>query len=203
MQRAGATVVAVEPGEFELNGPGFVPEFNWGLREGVDAYLAATDAPMRSLAEVIDFNNEDLSRYAPWGQDRLRDCLSNPLGEGEVRQIARANRQQAREYLSALLDGEELDALVGVDTLQSMIYPFAGFPAIAVPAGAPWGVPVSVTFIGRARSDGELLGMAYAFEQEAKLRVPPELPRASVAGGSARGVPRSGATQRGSGPQPA
>lgn len=190
LQRAGAKVVAVQPGPFELAGAGFVPEFNWGLREGVNAYLAATDAPVRSLADVIEFNNEDLSRYAPWGQDRLRDCLWSPLGEEETRQIARANRQQAREYLTGLLDGEELDALVGVDTMQSMIYPFAGYPAIAVPAGTPWGVPVSVTFIGRLRSDGELLGMAYAFEQASRLRVPPPLPRANVPGATSRPVPR-------------
>jgi amidase len=178
MQVAGAKVTAVSAAEFELGAPGFVPEFNWGLREGVDAYLAATDAPARSLDEVIAFNDENLPRFAPWGQDRLRDCLWNPLGEREVRQIARANRQQAREYLMELLDGNELDALVGLDTLQSMIYPFAGFPAITVPAGAPWGVPVGVTFIGRAKSDGELIGMAYAFEQASHLRVPPTLPHA-------------------------
>lgn len=176
MQAAGARTMAILPEAFELSGPGFVPEFNWGLREGVDAYLAATDAPARSLQEIIAFNDEDLGRYAPWGQDRLRDCLSSPLGEQEARHLARANRQQAREYLTALLDGNELDALVGVDTLQSMIYPFAGFPAITVPAGAPWGVPVGVTFIGRAQSDAELLGMAYAFEQASRLRVPPTLP---------------------------
>jgi amidase len=178
MQAAGAKVTPTAAAEFELGGPGFVPEFNWGLRQGVDAYLAATGAPARSLADVIAFNDENLPRYAPWGQDRLRDCLWNPLGEREVRPIARANRQQAREYLARLLDGNELDALVGLDTLQSMIYPFAGFPAITVPAGAPWGVPVGVTFIGRAKSDGELIGMAYAFEQASQLRVPPTLPQA-------------------------
>ena len=181
MERAGATVVVLRPPAFELSGPGFVPEFNWGLREGVNAYLAATRAPARSLSDVIDFNNEDPSRYAPWGQDRLRDCLWSPLGEKEARQIGRSNRQQARAYLSGLLDGDELDALLGIDTLQSMIYPFAGFPAIAVPAGAPWGVPVAVTFIGRAKSDAALLAMAYAYEQATRLRVPPALPAAPLA----------------------
>jgi amidase len=175
MQAAGAKVTAVMPAEFELGGPGLVPEFNWSLREGVDAYLAATDAPARSLAEVIAFNDENPGRFAPWGQDRLRDCLWSSLGEQEARLIGRANRQQAREYLTALLDGSDLDALVGVDTMQSMIYPFAGFPAITVPAGVPWGAPVGVTFIGRAASDRELIAMAYAYEQASRLRMPPGL----------------------------
>jgi amidase len=179
MEEAGATVVVVRPTPFDFAGPGFVPEFNWGLREGVNAYLAATEAPVRSLADVIAFNDENPGRYAPWGQDRLRDCLWSPLSEHEVREIARANRQQARDYLNGLLDADELDALAGIDTLQSLIYPFAGFPAIAVPAGVyPGGAPYSVTFIGRSRQDAELIGMAYAYEQASRLRVPPSPPAA-------------------------
>jgi amidase len=155
-----------------------VDEWNWGLREGVNAYLAATDAPVRSLADVIAFNDENPGRYAPWGQDRLRDCLSNPLSEREVREISRANRQQARDYLIGLLNGDDLDALAGIDTLQSLIYPFAGFPAIAVPAGVyPGGAPFSVTFIGRLARDADLIGMAYAYEQASWFRVPPALGR--------------------------
>ena len=106
----------------------------------------------------------------------MRDCLWSPLGEQEVREISRANRQQAREYLTGLLEADELDVLAGIDTLQSLIYPFAGFPAIAVPAGLyPGGAPFSVTFIGRPRSDASLIGMAYAYEQASRLRVPPAL----------------------------
>ena len=181
LEAGGARLIVLRPAPFELVGAGFVPEFNWGMRAGVDAYLAATDAPVRSLADVIAFNDENPGRYAPWGQDRLRDCLWNPLGEAEARAIARDNRQQARAYLTVLLDGNDLDALAGIDTLQSMIYPFAGFPAIAVPAGiSPWGAPFAVTFIGRARADAELLGMAYAFEQVSRFRVPPDLPSAAV-----------------------
>src|SRR5215207_3643012 len=177
MEDAGARVVVIRPAAFDFEGPGFVPEFNWGLREGVNAYLAATDAPVRSLADVIAFNDENPGRYAPWGQERLRDCLWSPLGEREAREISRANRQQAREYLTGLLEADELDVLAGIDTLQSLIYPFAGFPAIAVPAGLyPGGAPFSVTFIGRPRQDADLIGFAYAYEQASRFRVPPTLP---------------------------
>jgi len=181
MEDAGAKVVVIRPVPFDFEGPGFVPEFNWGLREGVNAYLSATDAPMRTLADVIAFNDENLGRYAPWGQDRLRDCLWSPLAEQEARQISRANRQQARDYLTGLLDADELDVLAGIDTLQSLIYPFAGFPAIAVPAGRyPGGAPFSVTFIGRPRTDADLIGIAYAYEQASRLRVPPALADAAT-----------------------
>jgi amidase len=196
MEDAGATVVVIRPAPFDFEGPGFVPEFNWGLREGVNAYLAATDAPVRTLADVIAFNDENLGRYAPWGQDRLRDCLWSPLGEHEARQISRANRQQAREYLTGLLEADELDVLAGIDTLQSLIYPFAGFPAIAVPAGVyPGGAPFSVTFIGRPRGDADLIGIAYAYERASRLRVPPALAGAVAACASTKqGQRRGGST---------
>jgi amidase len=177
LRRAGAQITVVRAAPFDFTGPGFVGEFNFGMREGVNAYLRATNAPMSSLAEIIEFNDEDPGRFAPWGQDRLRDCLWSPLGEAEARLIARGNRQQARAYLTDLLDGQDLDALIGIDTLQSLIYPFAGFPAIAMPGGlSPWGVPFSATFIGRPRADAALLSMAYAFEQAGPLRVAPDLP---------------------------
>ena len=177
LRRAGAEIAVVRAAPFDFSGPGFVGEFNFGMREGVNAYLRATNAPMGSLAEIIEFNDQDPGRFAPWGQDRLRDCLWSPLGEAEARLIARGNRQQARAYLTDLLDGQELDMLLGIDTLQSLIYPFAGFPAIAMPGGlSPWGVPFSATFIGRPRDDAKLLSMAYAFEQAGPLRVAPELP---------------------------
>ena len=177
LRRAGAEITVVRAAPFDFSGPGFVGEFNFGMREGVNAYLRATNAPLGSLSEIIEFNDQDLGRFAPWGQDRLRDCLWSPLGAAEARLIARGNRQQARAYLNDLLDGQDLDMLVGIDTLQSLIYPFAGFPAIAMPGGlSPWGVPFSATFIGRPRDDAGLLSMAYAFEQAGPLRVAPELP---------------------------
>jgi len=203
MQSAGARLVVLRPGPFELTGPGFVPEFNWGLREGVNAYLAATNASVGSLADVIAFNDDNPGRFAPWGQDRLRDCLYSPLNERQVSQIARDNREQAREYLAGMMDENDLDALVGIDTLQSMIYPFAGFPAIAVPAGlTSGGAPFSVTFIGHARADAELLGMAYAFEQASRLRVPPVLPVSEDLPGLWRKTARGGPSGRTLGLQP-
>jgi Asp-tRNA(Asn)/Glu-tRNA(Gln) amidotransferase A subunit family amidase len=79
------------------------------------------------------------------------------------------------------MDDGDLDVLVGIDTLQSLIYPFAGFPAIAMPAGlSVGGVPFAVTFIGRPKSDPELIGMAYAFEQASQFRIPPTLAPSSA-----------------------
>jgi amidase len=55
----------------------------------------------------------------------------------------------------------------------------AGYPDISVPAGFVFGLPVGISFFGRAWSEPTLLKIAYGFEQTIKPRKPPQF-RASV-----------------------
>jgi amidase len=50
----------------------------------------------------------------------------------------------------------------------------AGYPNINVPAGFVRGMPVGVSFFGRAWSEPTLIKIAYAYEQASKLRKPPQ-----------------------------
>jgi amidase len=49
----------------------------------------------------------------------------------------------------------------------------AGYPSITVPAGYYFGLPVGMSFFGRAWSEPLLIKLAYAYEQAAKIRRPP------------------------------
>ncbi len=46
----------------------------------------------------------------------------------------------------------------------------AGYPAISVPAGFSFELPVGITFMGRAFSEPTLIKLAYAYEQGTKAR---------------------------------
>jgi amidase len=50
----------------------------------------------------------------------------------------------------------------------------AGYPHITVPAGYVRGLPVGISFAGRAWSEGVLIRLAYAFEQVTRVRKPPK-----------------------------
>jgi amidase len=51
----------------------------------------------------------------------------------------------------------------------------AGYPHITVPAGLVHGLPVGLSFIGRAWSEATLLKFAFAYEQATKHRTPPKM----------------------------
>ena len=55
----------------------------------------------------------------------------------------------------------------------------AGYPSITVPGGFAFGLPVGLSFMGRAWSEPTLIRLAYAFEQATKWRRAPEY-RASL-----------------------
>ena len=56
---------------------------------------------------------------------------------------------------------------------HAMIPAVAGYPHITVPAGFVHGLPVGISFFGRAFSEMTLIKLAYAFEQATKHRKPP------------------------------
>ena len=57
---------------------------------------------------------------------------------------------------------------------SSTVAAVAGYPNITVPAGYIQGLPVGLSFFGRAWSEPTLLKLAYAYEQATEWRRAPE-----------------------------
>ena len=101
-----------------------------------------------------------------------------------------ARRLAGKDGLLAALDKHKLDAVIAPSMSPAWLTDqvlgdhfvgagygmaaVAGTPSITVPAGASHGLPLGLTFMGRAYSEAELLGLAYAFEQATKARKPPQ-----------------------------
>ena len=165
------------------------------LKADLDKYLGALapSARVHSLADVIAFNEANRSREMPFFAQELmlRSQKKGPLTEKPYRDaLARNRRLSAKEGIDAVMDRFKLDALVaptgnpawttdlvnGDHFTGSSSTPaaVAGYPSVTVPAGAAFGLPVGLSFIGRAWSDGLLLNLAYAYEQATKHRRPPQ-----------------------------
>jgi amidase len=202
LKRQGATLV--DPADIPNMDKVGDPEnlvLLYELKADLNAYLArlGPKAPVRSLQEVIAFNERNRKQEMPFfGQDRfVKAEAKGPLTSKEYLEALEKCRQLARrEGIDAVMDKHKLDALVaptegpawltdlvvGDRTLcnSSTAAAVAGYPSITVPAGFVFGLPVGISFFGRAWSEPTLLKLAYAFEQATKLRKPPRF-RATAA----------------------
>ena len=181
-----AETINSDPAEFEV----LLYEFKADL----NAYLATRRGiEVRTLAQLIEFNAahaEGELRY--FGQEIfLLAEAKGPLTErAYLDALERSHRLSRSEGLDAIMDQHQLDALVAptgspawpIDLVNGDHYlggssspaAMAGYPLITVPAGYSFGLPVGITFMGRAFSEPILIKLAYAFEQASRARRPPQ-----------------------------
>ena len=169
----------------------------YDFKADLDRYLAelGPNAPVHSLADVIAFNEAHHAAEMPYFAQELmvQAEAKGPLTEKAYRKALSTCRKYARrEGIDRTMDRYQLDALVAptegpvwmTDLVNgdggggaSCTSPPAvsGYPHVTVPAGYAFGLPVGLSFFGRAYSEGVLLRFAYAFEQATKVRKAPAL----------------------------
>jgi amidase len=200
MRKQGAVIV--DPADIPTLGKFDESEmtvFMYELKADLNAYLArlGPSAPVKTLKDIIEFNDRNREKEMPYfGQDLfLKSEAKGALTEKEYLDAVAKNHQLARtEGIDAVMDKNKLDALVaptgGPAWLTDLITgdhfgggssnaaAVAGYPNINVTAGNIFGLPVGISFFGRAWSEPTLIKIAYAFEQATKARQAPRfLPR--------------------------
>jgi amidase len=164
------------------------------FKAGINAYLArlGPKAPVKTLKELIAFNEANKKKELPYfGQQLFEQAeAKGPLTEKEyLDALARCRKLTRGDGIDAVMDKHKLDALVSPTTGpagltdpilgdhgiggSSTAAAVAGYPHITLPAGFVFGLPVGISFFGRAWCEPKLLGLAYAFEQATKVRKAP------------------------------
>ncbi len=165
-------------------------EFKADLNKYLQEHAAA---PVKSLEEIIEFNKKNADREMPWfaqeifEQAQAKGDLSSPE---YVKALADSKRFAGKEGIDAVMEKYQLDAIIAqtngpawtIDWINgdhfsggsSSPAAISGYPNITVPMGTVHGLPVGISFFGRAWSEPKLLKIAYAFEQATKHRKAPE-----------------------------
>jgi amidase len=192
LKAAGATLIEVPKlGDLDKIGNANYEVMLFEFKAGLNAYLAGIDSkiPHRALADLIAFNQKNLSTELHWfGQEIFQNAQEKgPLTEkAYLDAIAKCHEFSRAKGIDAVMDEHMLDALIapsgGPAAVSDLIYgsrgvggsstpaAVAGYPNITVPAGDVLGLPVGLAFFGRAWSEGMLLRLAHAFEQQTHAR---------------------------------
>jgi amidase len=203
IRRAGAVIV--DPADVNIAANAGALEFTvllYELKSDLNAYLArlGPSAPVKTLADIIAFNDAHKRQEMPYfGQDtflkaQAKGSLANQEYLDAVKDLLTAGRT---EGIDKTMNANNLDALIAptggpawvTDLVNgdngagqtSSAAAIARYPSVSVPAGRVFGLPVGISFFGRAWSEGTLIKLAYGFEQLTKIRQAPQfLPTADL-----------------------
>ncbi len=193
MKKQGAEIV--DPADLPTHGKFDDTEFLvllYELKADLNAYLAARPGAPGSLKDVIEFNESNRDKEMPYfGQDIfIKSEAKGSLTSKEYTDALEANHRLSRkEGIDAVMDQFHLDAIMAPTAGPAWLTDLAngdhavggssnaaavaGYPDITVPAGFVFGLPVGISFFGRAWSEPTLLKIAYGFEQTIQARRPP------------------------------
>jgi amidase len=188
----------LDPADLSTHGQLDEPEMTvllYEFKHGIEAYLATRGAgtEVRTLRDLITFNERHSEREMPFfGQDLfIKADATTGLDARDYQEALHQCRRLARAMgIDALMDAHRLDAIVAPTGSPAWLTDLvngdhftggsstpaavAGYPSISVPMGFVHGLPVNLSFFGRAWSEPMLLKIAYAFEQETHHREPPQ-----------------------------
>ncbi|HJR72335.1 MAG TPA: amidase [Luteimonas sp.] len=163
------------------------------FKADLEAYLAKSDAPVKTLAELIEFNKNNASAEMPYFAQELfeKAQAKGPLTDAAyIEARTKARKLAGPEGIDAALKSQKLDALIApsmspawlTDPINGDHFTGAGYgaaavagtPSITVPMGDSHGLPLGITFMGAAWSEPRLIELAYSFEQATKARRAPK-----------------------------
>ncbi|WP_310831507.1 amidase family protein [Paenibacillus pedocola] len=152
------------------------------FKTSINAYLArlGPGAKIRTLKDIIDFNHAHPVETLRYGQATLIDAeytSSGTLTEPQYLRDRATDLKLCKEQgIDATMKEHQLDALLFPADFGARITSRSGYPSIVVPSGyTSAGAPFGVTFSAQAYQEPLLIKLAYAYEQNYKIRKAPSL----------------------------
>ena len=194
MKAKGATIVEVDLLSVSRKiGDSEYKVLQYEFKDGLNKYLKTANAKVKSLKEVIDFNLKNEAKTMPFFKQEILE-MSEKLGDLSSKEYLEALAKYhpiIQKHMDNLLKDNKLDAICGPATGAAWCNDLvngdawsgygaygpaamAGYPSVTVPMGAINGLPIGLSFMGKAWDEGNLIGLGYAFEQATKGRIVPK-----------------------------
>jgi amidase len=193
LKSKGATIIEIDYlDEISKLGEDEFEVMQFEFKAGVNAYLISSNAKLKSLKEVIDFNNANEDTAMPYFKQETL-ISSNDKGSLTDKKYIDAVKKShlgSKEIIDKVIEKNKLDAICGLtmgpacsidmiygdrwgDVFLTMPAAVSGYPHITVPCGKVYDLPVGFSFFGSSYSEPKLISIAYAYEQASKERVAP------------------------------
>ncbi|GAB3769956.1 amidase [Spirosoma horti] len=189
LKKQGATIVEVDLlKSLDDIGGAELTVLQYEFKDGVNRYLATANARVKTLAEVIAFNQQNAAKAMPFFKQETLESSEAKAGlDSKEYTDALAKTRSSRQLIDKLMSDHKLDAICGTsigfagcidlingdyDTGFYFCPPaaMAGYPHMTIPMGSVHGLPVGFSLIAGAYQEGALLSMGYAYEQASKKR---------------------------------
>jgi amidase len=201
LKQQGATIVELDYLD-KINALGHDENevLQYEFKNGVNAYLSNTDAKVKTLADVIKFNKENEDAAMPTFKQELLEQSEARKGLKDPAYLKALNNSHngAKKIIDEVLKKNDLDAITGLTMGPAcsieIIYgdkwgevsltapaAMSGYPHISVPCGKVYDLPIGLSFFSGAYKEGEIISLAFAFEQATKHRVKPGFKKAFLA----------------------
>ncbi len=170
------------------------------FRDGVNKYLSAANAPVKTLTDIVEFNKRNEDKAMPYFKQETLESSDKKKGldSKEYTEALHKSHIESKNIIDAVLAENKLDAICGLtmgpacsidvvygdrwgDVFLTMPAAITGYPHISVPCGMIYDLPVGLSFFGPAYSEGLLISIAYAYEQASGNRVMPKFKKAFLA----------------------
>ncbi|WP_027395524.1 amidase family protein [Aquimarina latercula] len=175
IKNSGAEIFELEPKNTDL--PGFLTILNIDMKHDLPQYIAnyASDSiAIKTIEDIITFNQQDSLIRMPYGQALLEGIMSDSTTTKELKTIKENLKSVSRNYFDTHLDKHNLDAILSINNYHAGYAAVAKYPAVTVPMGyTDKGEPKSLTFIAKSFSENKLLALAFAYERISKERRAP------------------------------